>query len=104
MKMCDADDLSITIERTGGFTGIPVRRSISSGSLGPQQREQLHQLLEECGVFARAPNNESISPDRFAYRFIVETPCGKKSVAANEGQLSQSDRALIDFVFDNARQ
>jgi hypothetical protein len=101
--MSDTGNVTVTIERAGGFTGIPVRRSISSSSLSPDQQEELRQLLDQSNFFSSSSSDSPASPDRFLYQITVATPAQANTVRFNEKDISEGVRALAEFVMKVGR-
>jgi hypothetical protein len=65
------EQMKVTLERSGGIVGRPIRRCLDTSTLPPDEADQLRSLV--AGVRGRddAPAI-SAGPDRFAYRLEVE--------------------------------
>ena len=73
----------IHFERTGGFTGIPLRTAIDTQTLSSAEREELEQMLADARFFelpaqahgqkgGAAGSGADRGADRFHYRLTVE--------------------------------
>ena len=92
--------MRISVERTGGFTGIKLEGALDSATLPLSQARLLKQLLKKSGFFDLPPVLESNAPgaDRFSYKVTVETEDGKHTIEAGEGAIPGSMRPFLDFL------
>ncbi|HEY4933111.1 MAG TPA: protealysin inhibitor emfourin [Terriglobales bacterium] len=86
------------IERTGGVAGIALRRSISSGSLNPDEQLTVNTLLERSNFFELASSDQPGPPDRFVYTITVETATQSHTVKVSEADLANGLRVLVELV------
>jgi hypothetical protein len=101
--MVESGEVRVTIERTGGVAGIPLRRSISTNSLSPGQQQTLKTLLENADFFDLVSYIKPGSPDRFVFTITVETPTQTHTVKVNEPDISDSLHGLIEWIMKAAR-
>ncbi len=92
--------MRISLERSGGFAGMKVRRVIDSNDLPPSEAELLAALLKRSKFFELPPELTSPSPgaDRFHYRLTVESDEGVRTVEASDASVPDGMRQLIDWL------
>jgi hypothetical protein len=96
----------IHLERTGGFTGIPLRAVIDSATLDPAESRDLLALVESAGFFAlpaqvRAPQP---GPDRFQYVLTIEDTQRSHTVEIDETVIPAQLEPLLQQVTLLARK
>lgn len=92
--------MKIELERSGGFTGIPLRRSISSDNLPASEQTKLAGLVHASGFFdlpAEIPNSQP-GADRFQYQISIEDGGVSHSVKVDEASLPDTLRPLIAWL------
>ena len=96
----------IRMERSGGFTGIPLRSVINSERLDVEEDINLRNMVESAGFFTLpaviAPQGEGT--DRFYYQLTVEDAGRIHTVEVREGAAPESLLALINQVSLLARR
>jgi hypothetical protein len=92
--------MRIFFERTGGFAGVKLTRSLDSSTLRPREAKRLQQLLKQSGFFDLPPVLESkkSGADLFSYRVTVETEEKKYTVEAVEAAIPPAMRPFLDFL------
>jgi hypothetical protein len=96
--------MHVTIQRTGGFAGIPVIKSIDAASLSASEIDDLEQMIESARFFALPALIPSKSqPDRFEYQITVEQNGKKHSVTAAEPALPPELKPLVDWMMGVGR-
>ena len=100
--------MRITLTRTGGFTGIPLKKTIDTSKLPPEiekdlrfkiQDLRLNQKKKSPGQSSMVNNNSSInSPDRFAYTITTQEGTVSNMVTLNEKSLNPTTQKLIDYL------
>jgi hypothetical protein len=69
---------TLTLERHGGFAGIPTRAVVSSSELEDQDATRLWSLIDHDALASAAGVSAASArpprPDSFSYRLVVETP------------------------------
>jgi hypothetical protein len=94
----------LRMERSGGFTGIPLRAVIDSEQLPIEESRNLHHLVEVSGFFSLPPAIRSPSgADRFSYRLTIEDSGRSHTVEVSEGAAPEHLQALIRQVTVMAR-
>ena len=92
--------MKIAFERTGGFAGMRVSKTIDSRSLPQQEQEQLKKMVDDAGFF-ELPPAQSGAPggaDRFQYKISVEADGREKSVTIGEAAIPDRLRPLVDYL------
>jgi hypothetical protein len=97
--------MHISLERSGGFAGIPLSVTVDTDTLTPEDAAQLQQLVEAAHffelpkVFPATPQ-----PDRFQYQIFVEEPGRSRSVSVGETAVPPTLRPLINWLMEAARR
>ena len=96
--------MHVTIERTGGFAGIPLMKSIDASTLTVSENENLCQLIETAHFF-QLPEliAGSPQPDRFEYQIIIEHEGGKHSVTVAEHAMPAELKPLVDWLMKSGQ-
>jgi hypothetical protein len=92
--------MKIELERSGGFAGIKLKRSLDSADLSPSQAKRLENLLESAQFFDWTPerNKPDQGPDRFHYRLTIEAERGTRTIEVGEASLPLSMRSLLHWL------
>jgi hypothetical protein len=96
--------MHVKIQRSGGFTGIPLTKSIDAENLSASEIDHLEQMIEAAHFFelpARIPSEPQ--PDRFEYQITVEQDGKKHSVTAAEPALPAELKPLVDWMMGSGR-
>ncbi len=96
--------MRITFERSGGFTGRKLQRSVDSAVLPAMQAHRLAELLEQSHFFdlpGKMPP-PSRGADRFNYKITVETESRTHTVEATEAAIPPQLRPLLDWLTRNS--
>jgi hypothetical protein len=99
------ETMQITVERTGGFTGVAVTKIIDSQILSQQEAAQLHKMMTEADFF-NLPSTISSSPqpDRFQYRITVEQESKQHSVTVDEAVMPANLKPLLNWLMAQPAQ
>ena len=92
--------MKIELERSGGFAGIPLRRSITSDNWPLAEQTKLAGLVHASRFFdlpAEIPNSRS-GADRFQYQISIEEAGARHSVKVDEASLPDTLRPLIAWL------
>jgi hypothetical protein len=84
----------IELERSGGFANIPVRASVPTDALAPEERAGIDALLSRDPPTEDAPGE----PDRYQYDITVVSGARRHHVRLGEGDVDEQLRPLIDRV------
>lgn len=97
--------MQVSLERTGGFTGIPMRITVNTETLSPEQVTQLHQLIEASDFF-HLPHEilGAAQPDRFHYRVTVEENGRRHEVLVDEPVMPRHLKPLVDWLMQAMRE
>jgi hypothetical protein len=97
--------MQITVERSGGFTGMPLTSSIDTAHLPPEQATHLRHLVETADFF-HLPTTLSApaQPDRFEYEVTVQEGDRKHTVTFGEAAMPEQLRPLLIWVMAVAHQ
>lgn len=90
----------VSLERTGGFTGISQKITVDTNNLPLQVTEELSQLLEGADFFHLPEQIMSGNSqcDRFQYRLTVADHGQQHSVIVSEAALTNALRTLIEYL------
>jgi hypothetical protein len=97
--------LTIEFERTGGFTGIPVRVILNGGLLPPDEFLSVQQMIENAGFFHLSSHemHKNTGTDQFWYRIAVTTSRQKHEIVIAEKQVPENLRPLIRYLSQRVR-
>jgi len=91
--------MQITVERTGGFTGIPLTKTVDSANLSHEEATLLHQMTTAANFFELPSTITSTpQPDRFQYQITIELDGKKHSVTVGETAVSANLKALLNWL------
>lgn len=95
--------MHITIQRTGGFTAIPVTKTVDVAAMPPNEATQLRQMVEGADFF-NLPSaiTSTPQPDRFTYQISVEQDGKRHSVTVGETAMPPGIKPLVDFLMKSA--
>jgi hypothetical protein len=96
--------MQITLERTGGFTGIPLTKTIESAALSLQGSSKLNEMIAAAGFFELPSTIHSIpQPDRFQYQITVVKEGKQHSVTVSESAVPAKLKPLLNWLIEHAR-
>jgi hypothetical protein len=94
----------VDVERSGGFAGTVIRRSVDTESLPADEARQLADLVADLDVdtvvWGRAPSSPSVR-DGFEYDVHIVRGSAQTDLHAQDPNVPVSLRALITFVFQH---
>jgi hypothetical protein len=95
----EGKSMQVKVERTGGFTGIPLTKTIDSATLSQQEATRLHQLMAAADFF-KLPSTIPFTPqpDRFQYQIIVEQEGKQHSVTVGETAVPAKLKPLLNWL------
>jgi hypothetical protein len=97
--------MQITLERSGGFTGMPLTIAVDSAQLPPDQAAQLRDWVAAANFFnqpAAAPT--PAQPDRFEYCLTVQEGDRRHSITFGEAAMPPALRPLLSWLMARANQ
>jgi len=106
MMQKKSDILVIEFERSGGFTGIPVRVILDEKLLTADERSEITQLIESSGFMSLKSDKEQEHAlhDQFQYRITVETTKYSHTILLSEHEITDPIRPLIRFLSARTRR
>lgn len=97
--------MQITLDRSGGFTGMPLTITVDTADLSPDQAAQLRSLVEAVDFFhLPATISAPPQPDRFEYEITVQDGDRKHTVIFGEEAMPERLKPLLTWVMEAARQ
>lgn len=95
----------ISIIRTGGFTGIPLKKVIDTSKLPSEQAQKIElgvmnsirQAQDEHELWEKENESKS-SPDRFTYSISVQNEEINQTITLNEENLDPQTKDIISFL------
>lgn len=97
--------MQITVERSGGFTGMPLTITVDTAHLSPEQATHLRHLVEAIDFFhLPAPVSAPAQPDRFEYGVTVQEGDRKHTVTFGEAAMPECLKPFLAWVIEAARQ
>ena len=91
--------MKVFFERSGGFIGVPRRLSIDSDSDTPDTIEKLAHLVESSRFFdLPARFEETLHPDSFQYKIIIEDDDRRHSVTLDETSMPEEIKPLVKYL------
>jgi hypothetical protein len=95
---------SIRFERSGGFAGIGVDKTIDSLQIKKEETEMLKGIIERSHFFSLPSVKTTKShPDRFSYRITVETADKKHAVEFSQASVPEGLKDLVRYLIDKTR-
>lgn len=103
-KAIEKNAMQISLERSGGFTGIPLTVTLDTETLAPDRATQLRHLVEAADFF-HLPSTLSTSaqPDRFEYAVTVREGDRSHTITVSEAAIPAPLRPLLDWLMATAR-
>jgi hypothetical protein len=93
--------MRISLERRGGVTGMPMRVTIDTSMLSPEQIVQLNHLITATNFFDLSDRLAAVPhPDRFQYRITIEDAYRTHSVTISETVINDTLRPLLAWLME----
>lgn len=88
---------NISFERSGGFTGIPVKCSIDSSILPAEEFKEFSEMIDKIDFKNLSGNKNSSAgyPDQTVYKLDINIEGDKHSFDFREQSISEEIRTLI---------
>jgi len=96
----------ISLERSGGFTGIGKVITVDTTKIPQHQAEQLRILLESANFFnlpTYIAADSTPNRDRFQYTITVEDKNKQHAITVGESSIPGNLKPLIDWINCNAK-
>ncbi|MBW4469762.1 MAG: hypothetical protein KME45_05085 [Stenomitos rutilans HA7619-LM2] len=95
--------MHITLERSGGFTGMPLTITVDTATLAPDQIAQLRHLIEAADFFHVSASSMQAQPDRFEYEITVQDGDRTHTIAFGEAAIPEPLKPLVHWLMDARR-
>ena len=92
--------MQIHFERSGGFAGITLTRTVSTDNLSAEQRRELMALIEGARFFDLPAVIRSSEPgaDRFQYRISIQGDEKKHEIEVDEAAMPPQLKPLVAWL------
>lgn len=99
-----SDPFIIRFERSGGFTGMAIDKTIDSIQLEKEERDMLKLLIDGSHFFSLpAEKKGKPQPDRFNYKITIQTAYKKHMVECSQASVPESLKELIRYLSEKTR-
>lgn len=99
-----SDTFIIRFERSGGFTGIAVDKTIDSLQLEKKERELVWQMIDGSRFFSLpAEKKGKPQPDKFNYKITIQTAGKKHMIECSQTSVPDSLKELIRYLVEKSR-
>jgi hypothetical protein len=101
----NSSTMHIEFMRSGGFANIPLRCTVDTDALAPEQRHALEGKVEEANFFALPPTLGAgiMAADMFHYHVTVRTGGRSHTVAVSGGAVPDAVQDPIEVLTRMAR-
>lgn len=91
--------MRITLQRTGGFTGIPMTKSIDGATMSADELSRLRDMVDKTRFFQMPPViSGAPQPDRFQYQILIERDGKQHRVTVDETVVPLELKPLLDWL------
>jgi hypothetical protein len=91
--------MHITVERSGGFIGVPMLRELDTAKVSQQQAVELETLVGATDFF-NLKDALTQEPDRFQYSIKVDNQGQSHEIHVTETQMSDNLYALMEKTLE----
>ena len=91
----------ITLTRTGGFTGIPQKKTIDTKNLPPEKTKEIENLVAKANLAPGQPQGvlpTKPQPDRFIYTITIQNESFTNSLPLQEESMDPEVEKLIHYI------
>jgi len=93
--------MHITLQRTGGFTGIPMTKKIDGAAMPPEEAAKLRNMVDKAQFFQLPPIIPAKpQPDRFQYEIRIEQDGKEHSVIVDETAVPARLKPLMQWLIE----
>jgi hypothetical protein len=78
----------ITLIRTGGFTAIPIKKTINTKNLSEEESKKIEQIVNQSDFSAKEELPVNPMPDRFMYKISIEDEGKHKKISLDENSIA----------------
>ena len=104
-NVIEKNAMQITLERSGGFTGLPLTITVDTATLPPEQATQLRHLVEAANFFRlQATTSMPVQPDCFEYAVAVQDGDRKHIITFAEAAVPEQLRPLLNWLIETAQK
>jgi hypothetical protein len=97
--------MQVSLERSGGFTGISLSITVDTATLPPDQATQLDHLVKTADFFNLPTTIDSpTQPDRFQYQVSVQEGDRQHTVMIRETAVPANLKPLINWLTEALRR
>ncbi len=89
----------LEVERSGGFAGLALHRSVSEGDVTADEAESLRELVRRFEGKRSPANRPRALPDRFQYDVTVVDRGRKRHATVWEDELSPNELEVLARLF-----
>jgi hypothetical protein len=98
--------MRISLDRTGGFTGMRFSTTVDTDSLPPEEAGSLRAAVQSAGLLADKPDVSSSPghPDQYSYRVTVVEGDKTYAMSIQERDVTPELRPLLDLLLARAKR
>ena len=97
--------MQITVERSGGFTGVPLTIQVDTATLPTDKAAQLQKLVEAADFFHLPPlPARPAQPDRYEYEITVQEGDRQHQITCGEVTVPAPLKPLLGWLINMASQ
>ena len=91
--------MRITVQRTGGFAGVPMNKALDIASMPDQEASKCRQKIDAANFF-QLPATAAVKsqPDRYQYDITIELDGKKHSVTVPENAVPDKLQPLLNWI------
>lgn len=88
----------ITLSRSGGFTGITVKKTVDTKNLNPEKTNEIKDLILKSDIFSFTSSSEKPKTDRFIYTISIQNDTVFRTFDISEDSLSSSLQKVVEYL------
>ena len=97
--------MRISIERSGGFTGMRMSFTLSEDMLSQDEMQKIQDIINQANFFEITP--KTLAPpgaaDYFQYKITIEADEKSHTIETNDISMPESLAPLIEFLEEKKR-
>ncbi len=92
--------LQVDFERSGGFSGITISRSVIAKDLSADEAKNLSKLIQDADFFGLPSSitSRSPQPDRFQYQLTVKECSRQHTINVSEQAMPAKLELLVNYL------
>jgi hypothetical protein len=96
--------MHVMLQRTGGFTGIPMKKTVDVANMPVNEINELRQMVEAAKFFQMPPAILSApQPDRFQYEITIEQDGNRHTVKMAETAVPSELKPLLNWILESGQ-